>query len=194
MSDEDFDNEERSEEQSELRSPASRSMELPAVILGDRGEDDEQPPVRVLPGRVPKYVALYPAYAAALLAGMLAVHFSLRTGEWHPLMPLLGWGLLWCWYWVYGVAYRYRRTIMKYYSLLVGAVTAGSLIMISAVRALAMPVPGEGSLVVRGPQPLLFAVAVLTTLSLAAVITHVVYLGRGYRQKSLDGDNEAQST
>lgn len=171
-----------------------QSLELPAVILGDRGEESTQPQVRVLPGRVPKFWVLYPAYTAVGLAGLLCTHFSLQSGEWHPLMVLFGWGLLFCWYWVYGVAYTYRRRLMKFFSLVMSAITAASLVMITAARGTSMAVPDSGQLVVRGPRPILFLVAALTTLSLAAIITHVIYLGRGYRQKSLNGDNEDEST
>ena len=169
--------------------PERQSMELPAVILGDRG-DDESPPARVLPGKVPKQLVLYPAYGAVALATVLAIRFSLHSAEWHPLMVSLAWGLLFCWYWVYGVAYRYRRRLMKYFALTVSAVTAGSLTFISAARATSMAVPDGADLVVRDTYPTLFITAALTTLSFAAVMTHVLYLGRGYRQKSINDDNK----
>lgn len=174
----------------EIPPPEERSMELPAVIIGERGEEDEQPRTRVLPGRIPKHFVLYPAYAAVGLAALLATRFSLSTGEWHPMMTLAGWGLLYCWYWVYGVGYRYRRWFMKYFALLMSTVTAGSLIMVSAVRATSLAVPAESGLAVRDSEPMLFFVIGLTTLSLAAVFTHAVYLGRGYRQKRLHANNE----
>lgn len=162
-------------------------MELPAVIMGETGDDEPQ--VRLLPGRVPKSAVLYPAYAAVGFAAVSAGYFSLETGEWHPVMVLLGWGLLFCWYWVYGIAYHYRRRVMKYFAVAMSMLTAGSLVMISAVRGAAMAVPVEGELMVRDAQPLLFLTAALTTLSVAALLTHIAYLGRGYRQKPVDDDN-----
>lgn len=172
----------------EVDRPDNPSMELPAVILGDRG-DQQQPRVRVLPGKVPMHKVLHPAYIAVGIAGVLATYFSLSSGEWHPLMVVAGWGLLFCWYWVYGVGYRYQRRIMKYFSLLMGTATAASLTLVATVRGTSMAVPDSGSLTFRGPRPILFGVAILTTLSLAAVVTHVVYLGRGYRQKTVNRDN-----
>lgn len=163
-------------------------MELPAVILGDRGDDD-QPRVRVLPGRIEPRKVLHPAYTAVGAAGTLAMYFSLTTGEWHPVMVMLGWGLLFCWYWVYAVGYRYRRWMMKYFAVVMGGFTAVTLTLVTAARVAAMAVPDNGQLLTRAPQPTLVAVAVLTTASLAAVISHVVYLGRGYRQKTVDGHN-----
>ncbi len=175
----------------DLPPPEERSLELPAVIIGERGDDAEQLRYRVLPGRVSKHLVLYPAYAAVGLAGLLAAHFSIRSGEWHPLMTVVGWGLLFCWYWVYAVAYRYRRRFMKVFSLSMATLTAGSLVLVAALRSTSMAVPAGGELVIRQSQPLLIAVAVLTTLSLAAVFTHAIYLGRGYRQKRLHDNNEA---
>lgn len=172
----------------DVEAPDNPSMELPAVILGDQGEEDE-PKVRVLPGRVPMYKVLHPAYVAVAVAGVLATYFSLSSGEWHPLMVLVGWGLLFCWYWVYAVAYRYRRRIMKYFSLAMGTLTAASLTLAATVRGTSMAVPEGADLVIRSPRPLLFVVAGLTTLSLAAIFTHVIYLGRGYRQKAVNRDN-----
>lgn len=179
------------EERPEAPPMVERSLELPAVIIGDRGSEEERPQVRVLPGRVPKSVVLYPAYTLVGASALLTTHFSLNSGEWSPLMTFFGWGLLFCWYWVYGVAYRYRRRLMKYFSLIMSGITAGSLIMITAVRGTSMAVPTEGELALRGAQPILFLASLLLTLSLAAIITHTVYLGRGYRQKELDSQNES---
>ena len=167
-----------------------QSLELPAVIIGDRGDDDDRLEVRLLPGRIPKSLVLYPVYAAVGLAALLATHFSLRTGEWHPLMPLLGWGLLYCWYWVYGVAYRYRRWMMKFFALFMATVTAASLALVASVRSASMAVPTGEGLQLRPDQPILVAVTVLTLASLAAIYLHVIYLGRGYRQKRLHGNND----
>ncbi len=188
------DEEQQPEDQEvpELAPITERSLELPAVIIGDRGSEEERPAVRVLPGRLPESVVLYPAYTLVGAAALLTTHYSLDSGELSPLMTFFGWGLLFCWYWVYGVAYRYRRRMMKYFSLFMCGVTAGSLSVVTAVRSTSMAVPVDGELVVRGAQPILFFAAALTTLSLTLIITHVVYLGRGYRQKQLDSENEGQ--
>ncbi len=175
----------------QLPPPEETSLELPAVIIGERRDESGPTPiVRLLRGRVHQSLVLYPAYGMVGLAGVLAAHFSVSTGELHPAMMLAGWGLLYCWYWVYGVAYRYRRWMMKYFALAMSVFTAASLTLVSALRGTSMAVPQNGELALRGAQPLLFAVAVLTTLSLAFVITHAVYLGRGYREKRLRDTNE----
>lgn len=163
---------------------AERSLELPAVIIGDRGEKDAHPAVRLLPGRVPESLVLYPAYALALLAGLLGAHWGLTTGELSPFMILLAWSLLFCWYWVYGVAYRYRRWLMKTFALFMSIFTALALTFFAALRAASLYLPDPLELSLRGPQPVLFLVASLTVISLAAIVSHLVYLGRGYRQKA----------
>lgn len=162
---------------------AEQSLELPAVIIGDHGKKQTQPRVRILPGRVPESVVLYPAYACVCVASLLASHFAISTGEWNPVMALTGWGLLFSWYWVYGVAYRYRRRLMKYFSLMMATVTAATLVWVSALRSSTIHVPGDAGLVLRDGQPLLVLTAILSALSLAAILAHVVFLGRGYREK-----------
>lgn len=179
----------------ELPPPEETSLELPAVIIGERSdEEEEQPRVRILRGRVHQSLALYPAYGVAGLAGVLATHFSVNTGELHPVMILTGWGLLMCWYWVYGIAYRYRRRLMKPFALVMSVLTAGSLTLVAALRGTSMAVPQNGELALRDGQPMMFAVAALTTLSLAIVITHAVYLGRGYREKQLRDTTETDNS
>jgi hypothetical protein len=178
------------QEPPELAPITERSLELPAVIIGDRGSEEERPEVRVLPGRLPESTVLYPAYTLVGAAALLTTHYSLNSGEWSPLMTFFGWGLLFCWYWVYGVAYRYRRRMMKYFSLIMCVFTAGTLSVATAVRSTSMAVPVDGGLVVREAQPILFGAAALTTVSLTLIIAHVVYIGRGYRQKRLDSENE----
>ena len=168
----------------ELPPPAERSLELPAVIIGDRGNRNAAPVERLLPGRVPESLVLYPAYTLTLMAGILGAQWALRTEELNPLMLLLAWCLLFCWYWVYGVAYRYRRWLMKSFALFISSLTALALTFFSALRSTSLYLPAEAGLALRPPQPILLVVAALTLISLAAIISHVLYLGRGYRKKS----------
>lgn len=164
---------------------AERTLELPAVIIGDRGEDQAPLEVRLLPGRVHESLVLYPVYTLVGTSALISAHFALKTGEWNVVMTLMGWGLLYCWYWVYGVAYRYRRWIMKYFSLMMSLITAGSLAFVSALRGAANHVPAQEGLILRGVEPAMIIAATLTTLSAAAILAHVFFLGRGYREKSL---------
>ena len=168
----------------ELPPAGERSLELPAVIIGDRGLQDSAPQQRLLPGRVPESLVLYPAYTFSLLAGILAAHWALSTAELNALVLLLAWCLLFCWYWVYGVAYRYRRWLMKGFALFMSFFTALALTFFSALRSTSLYLPSDTGLSLRAPQPILMVVAGLTLLSLAAIISHVLYLGRGYRKKS----------
>ncbi len=169
---------------------AERSLELPAVIIGDRGEKDAPPPVRLLPGRVPKSVVLYPAYTLVAIALLIAGHFALTTGEWNFLVTLIAWGLLMAWYWVYGVSFQYRRRIMKLFSLLMSTATAATLTFVASLRATPLAVPTDGVLLTRDPIPALALVAILTSLSLLLVFSHLLYFGRSYREKRDHGTTE----
>lgn len=164
-----------------------RTLELPAVIIGDRGEDSAPLETRLLPGRVHESLVLYPVYILVGFSALLAGHFAFKTGEWNLFMTGTGWGLLYCWYWVYGVAYRYRRRIMKYFSLMMSLITASSLAFVSALRGAATHIPAPEGLVLRGAEPVMFFVALLTALSGAAILAHVLFLGRGYREKAVKG-------
>lgn len=164
---------------------AERSMELPAVIIGDRGAERTAPEERLLPGRLPESVVLYPAYALSLSAGILVAHWSLSTGELNPVMALLAFALLFSWHWVYGVSYRYRRYMMKLIALVMITLTGTSLVFLMALRSLALYVPGDGGLELRSAQPSLSLAALLTALSVAGIFSHVLFLGRGYRKKKL---------
>jgi len=70
---------------------------------------------------------LYPAYILTLAAGGLAAKFALRSEEWSTAPVMLAWSLLFVWYWLYGVAFRYRRPVLKYFAL-AGALGFGGLL------------------------------------------------------------------
>lgn len=162
-------------------SPA-RSTEAAPVVLGERS-GAVAPAVRLLPGRVEASRVLYPGYLLVWVGAALASLFAWRRAEWHPLMVFVGWGVLFCWYWVYGVAYRYRRRLMKVLAVGMSALVGVVLIWVSATRAAPMRVPVDGVLVERGALLLPGLAAVATTLSLALLIAHLLYFGRGYREK-----------
>ncbi|TXD43495.1 hypothetical protein FRC96_01655 [Lujinxingia vulgaris] len=162
-------------------SPA-RSTEAAPVVLGERS-GAAAPAVRLLPGRVEASRVLYPGYLLVWVGASLASLFAWRRAEWHPLMVFVGWGGLFCWYWVYGVAYRYRRRLMKVLAVGMSALVGAVLIWVSATRAAPMRVPVDGVLVERGALLLPGLAAVATTLSLALLIAHLLYFGRGYREK-----------
>lgn len=161
------------------------STEFPVVILGE-GEDGEQsiPRRRLLQGRVSERAVLYPIYALVLGAGGLALYFAAQSLEWAFLPTFLGWAMLFVWYWFYGVAYRYRRTVFRYCSVIVIALVSAGLAMMCVDRAASqVAVTTSGELVERAAQPVLLGVAVLTLAPAALLVLHLVFLGRGYREK-----------
>ncbi len=142
-------------------------------------------------GRLPLRWVLHPVYAVTLLCAGLVAWFSYRTGEWHPIASLTGWSILAAWYWLYGLSYRYRRRWMKLFATFMASITAASLTLVSALRFRSMEIPVDGFLEPRPAQPLLLLVAILTTLSLAAIIAHLVYLGRPRRRPSSSSDSSS---
>ena len=166
---------------------ASRSTELPVVVFQDDEvvrQSAEIPRVRLLPGRVPESVVLYPVYVLVLGGGLLAARFALTTHEWSAPVILLAWFVLFLWVWFYGVAYRYRRPLLKYTSLLAIVGLTGALSYFSIERAAAQQaMVGPGELAVRGVAKSLYVVAGGNAVALGLLVAHLVFLGRGYRRK-----------
>lgn len=171
----------------EAPADASVSTELPVVVLGD-SEDErvttEVPRERLLQGRLPERVVLYPIYALNVLAGLIAMQFAFTTKEWSALVVGLAWFLLYVWYWFYGVAYRYRRPLLKYSSVIVILGLTVSLAYFSIERAQPqMAMVARTQLVERGEASSLYWVAIFTLIASGLLIAHLVFLGRGYRRK-----------
>lgn len=168
------------------RDDAGISTELPAVVFGDDETliSSELPRVRVLPGRLHEAWILYPIYALVLGAGVIAVEFALRTHEWSAIVVGLAWFLLYVWNWFYGIAYRYRRRVLKYTSVIVILGLTAALAYFSIERGqpqLAMTDLSE--LRDRPEAASLYGAAVAAVVAAGLLITHLLFLGRGYRQK-----------
>lgn len=167
--------------------PAGVSTELPAVVFRDEDEtliSSEVPRVRLLQGRVPENWVLYSIYAFDLMAGLFAMSFALGTREWSSPMIWLAWSLLALWNWFYGVAYRYRRRVLKYASVFVILGLTAALVYFSIERAqpqVAMIGPNEVGM--RGEAAELYWSAGATMIAAGLLIAHLVFLGRGYRRK-----------
>lgn len=164
-------------------STARHTVELPKVVLGGDEEQHHAPQRRVLPGLIDRRWLSYPAYIAAFGAGGIAVDFAIEAGEWAAGPVAIAWMMLFFWEWIYGVAYRYRRTILKYFAfLLVTALTVG-LSAFCWERAEPQLVAASGQLVERGHVASLEWAAVITVLSGLLIAAHLIILGRGYREK-----------
>ncbi len=159
------------------------SVELPRVVLGSEEFDRPAPHKRVLPGLVDIRWLSYPAYIACFAGGGFAVDFAIESTEWSAPPVALAWTMLFFWEWIYGVAYRYRRTILKYFSfLLVAGLTVG-LAALCWERAEPQVVAQAGGLVERSDVSSLNWAAISTLVSGALITIHVIILGRGYRKK-----------
>jgi len=171
---------EESEPQSEL---PNVSTEFPTVVLGDE-RVAVAPRRRLLQGRVAERSVLYPIYLLVSIAGALAAQFALHSEEWSVIPVSLGWAMLFVWYWLYGVAYRYRRRLLKYFSVSVILATSVVLAMLCVDRAVAqVAVTAAGELIERASRPILVWSAIVTLAAAGLLIFHVAFLGRGYREK-----------
>lgn len=165
---------------------AGVSTELPIVVLGDDElVSDEAPRVRLLQGRVHEAWVMYPIYALQFAAGGLGVHFALGTHEWSAIPVGLAWFLLYVWNWFYGVAYRYRRRLLKYTSVTIVLVLTVALAYFCFEKAPRQDVVvlAKGELGSRPPAPGLYWAAVATMVAAGLLVAHIVFLGRGYRRK-----------
>lgn len=169
----------------ELAEPSSVSAELPPVTLGDAGES-RTPRRRLLQGRVHEAWALYPAYAMELVAGGIAALFAIQSPEWSVVPVGLTWFLLYLWVWFYGVAYRYRRRFFRYSTLLILMVTSGLVAFFCFDRAAEQVAFDGRTIVMRAAEPTLAWSGILTVAAAILIAVHVLFLGRGYRERKVD--------
>lgn len=159
------------------------TVELPAVVLGE-DEEAKAPERRVLQGLIDRRWLSYPAYLACFAGGAGSIRFAMHTAEWSAGPVAIAWLMLFFWEWIYGVAYGYRRAILKYFSYGMVLILSIGLALLSFDRAaaqVAATVPGE--LVERGAAAGLTWAGIAALVSGAFITAHVVILGRGYREK-----------
>jgi hypothetical protein len=159
---------------------------LPRVVLGSDEVDRKAPRERVMPGLVDLRWLLYPAYLASFFGGGIAVNFAIDGQEWAAPPIAIAWTALFFWEWIYGVAYRYRRPLLKYFSLMLVVGLSAALAAFSWDRAapqLVAKVQGftSSGLIERGHVASLEWAAIFALLSGALIIIHAVILGRGWR-------------
>lgn len=162
---------------------AQTSAEFPVVVLGDADAPEHAPPKRVLQGRLAERWVLYPIYLIVGGSGVLVGHFCLTTNEWALTPSMTAWGMLFVWYWFYGVAYRYRRRVFKYFSVTVLVGLTWCLSLLSLDRAQAQVVATAKGLVDRPAVAGLYWASVLIIIAVSLLALHVLVLGRGYRGK-----------
>lgn len=121
---------------------------------------------------------LYPAYILVFLAGGLVIKFTMRSQEWSAIPVAMAWGLLFLWYWLYGVAFRYRRPVLKYFSL-AGALGFGGLLTAFCFdRAPPQLAATAEGVVVRGLLMDLIWAGVTTATSAVIIGLHAILFSR----------------
>ena len=156
-----------SDDDTSKRAQTSRSVDITVTRAADQQLD-------------PRWF-LYPAYILTLSAGGLASQFALRTEEWSTIPVMLAWTLLFIWYWLYGVAFRYRRPVLKYFSL-AGALGFGGLLCAFCLDRAApqYAVQAEGAAVRTLEHDLVWA-GVATGITTVIIGLHVILFGRARR-------------
>lgn len=153
-------------------------------MLGDSdGSDAASPRQRMLQGRVAERWLLYPIYVLVLISAGLSIDYAIFNPEWAVGPTVAAWGMLFTWYWFYGVAYRYRRRVLKYFSVTVLIVLTWCLSLLCFDRARPQVAAVADVLVERPNIASLYWAGVLTIVAVSLLAVHVLVLGRGYRQK-----------
>lgn len=169
-------------EESDELGPES-SQELGIVVLG--GSDQIRPKARLLPGRFPPSFFTIPAMIAIIIAGIIAVIFAIQTEEWSPWTIASTWFVLYVWTWFYGVAYKYRRFILRWLSMGAFIFLSCGISFFCIDRAAPQYIVGPDGLVMRELVFSLWISAILTLGAAAILLSHFVFFGRGYREKSV---------
>lgn len=162
---------------------AQVSAEFPVVVLGESVSSAVEPRQRLLQGRVPERWVLYPIYFLVFLSGSMATHFAVDTGEWATTPVIAAWGMVFVWYWFYGIAYRYRRRFFKYSTVTTLVVLTWCLSLISFDRAQPQVISSGAGLSHRPEVPELIWSGGILVVAVSLLAVHVLVLGRGYRAK-----------
>ena len=121
---------------------------------------------------------LYPAYILTFGAGGIAANFAIGSPEWSPGPVTLAWALLFLWYWLYGVAFRYRRPVLKYFSLAAALGFGGLLTAFCLDRVPPQIVAQTHGAELRGLLTNLLWAGLLTGLSAFVVVVHSILFSR----------------
>jgi hypothetical protein len=121
---------------------------------------------------------LYPAYTLTLGAGGVASQFAVRSQEWAVGPVVVAWGLLLVWYWLYSVAFHYRRPLLKYFGL-AGALGFGGLLTTFCLdRAPPQYAASDGGAVFRSFEFDLVWAGVATGVGALLVGLHAILFSR----------------
>jgi hypothetical protein len=165
---------------------ASRSTELPVVVM-DAGEQAGAAPAhRLLHGRVAPGWVLGPAYALVVGSSLLAIDASIGSNEWSVVVVVIAWGQLYVWIWFYRIAWSYRRPLLEIFSLAASLLFAAGLALACYDRAAPQQTLVDGALAPRDALTELYWAGHILWGVCVALFAHAVYLGRGYRRKKIE--------
>lgn len=150
---------------------------------GPRGPDrSKNPDIVVRRGRNKQLDVrwfLYPAYILTFVAGGIAANFATGSEEWKAGPVGVAWGILFLWYWLYGVAFRYRRPVLKYFSLAAALGFGGLLTAFCLDRVPPQLVAqSDGGAQLRGLLTNLLWAGLMTGVSAFIVVVHSILFSR----------------
>lgn len=143
---------------------------------GDRPSPGQRGPVH---DRLSRRLPIYAAYVMSYVGGGFAVSFATDSKEWFAGPVALAYLLLFGWYWLYSVGYRYGRPLLKYFSLTAGMAFGAILAAVCLDRAPAQFAAGPEGAFNRGAVPSLYWAGFITAASALVIFIHALVLGSG---------------
>jgi hypothetical protein len=142
------------------------------------------PARRLLQGRIDSRFCLYPCYLLLFAAGICAVTFTAHSNHWVAAPVALAWCCLIMWYWLYNIAYRYRRRFFRLIcSTSIWTTSAGLCILASDRARAQIESSSQQGLQEAAATGLVWA-WILTLIAALILVSHVLFFGRGYREKT----------
>ena len=162
-----------------------RRRRATTVVLGVPDSLTRSAPARrLLQGRIDSRYCLYPCYLLLFAAEICALTFTVHGNHWVPGPVALAWSCLIAWYWLYGVAYRYRRRFFRLICCTSIWTTTAGLCILSADRAQAQVAMSNQHAADQSAASGLIWAWVLTLIPSLVLVSHVLFFGRGYREKT----------
>lgn len=163
---------------------ASSQTKLPQLNMGDVERTSTLPLRRTKPGRVSPRIVMYPIYLAVAAHAAFSARFASMGLEWNTGVVLLGALMIFGWNWMYSVSWSYKRVGLQLVSA-VGALGLEIAVLVWTLdRARAQQAATDAGLTLRAASPELYVSSGALAVAIVLLLSHIVYLGRGNRERS----------
>lgn len=163
---------------------SSSQTRLPKVVIGDAGRTSRPPTKRTLPGRVPPNIIIYPIYLAIAVHASFSARFASIGLEWNTGVVLIGALMIYGWNWMYSVSWSYQRTGLQFISAMGALGMEVAVLVLTLDRAREQQAATEAGLQLRAASPELYVSSGALAVAIALLVAHIVYLGRGDRERA----------